>query len=71
MEAWSTLYRLLEERRITPVIAGRFELLDAARAHGLLEGGDVIGTIVLIVPAGKASSNPVSPTTPAPAADPA
>ncbi|WP_066278607.1 MBL fold metallo-hydrolase [Arthrobacter sp. OY3WO11] len=48
MDAWTTLYELLEARKITPVIAGRFPLLEAKRAHIRLEGGDVVGNLVLI-----------------------
>lgn len=46
--AWATLYELLEAGRIRPVIAGRIPLLEAARAHTLLEGGDAVGAFVLI-----------------------
>lgn len=47
MDAWATLYELLEARRISPVIAARFPLLEAGRAHALLEGGGVVGNLVL------------------------
>lgn len=49
--AWATLYHLLEAGRIHPVIADRLPLHEAARAHQLLEDGDVIGTLVLDAPA--------------------
>ncbi|MFI7741765.1 MBL fold metallo-hydrolase [Kocuria rhizosphaericola] len=50
-EAWATLYDLLEAGRIRPVIAGRLPLPEAARAHELLESGDVVGNLVLLVSA--------------------
>lgn len=50
MNAWATLYDLLADRRIRPVIAGRFPLLEARQAHAQLEAGGVIGTLVLIAP---------------------
>jgi NADPH:quinone reductase-like Zn-dependent oxidoreductase/glyoxylase-like metal-dependent hydrolase (beta-lactamase superfamily II) len=48
--AWATLYGLLEAGGIRPVIAGRIPLAEAARAHEVLEGGDVVGTLVLMAP---------------------
>ena len=51
MDAWATLYELLAARRITPVIAARFPLLEAARAHALLEGVGVVGNLVLVATA--------------------
>jgi 2-desacetyl-2-hydroxyethyl bacteriochlorophyllide A dehydrogenase len=50
-EDWATLFRLLEERRIAPVIAGGFPLEQAADANRLLERGGVVGNIVLRTPA--------------------
>ena len=55
LAAWATLYELLEAGRIRPVIAGRIPLSEAARAHTLLEGGDAIGTLVLIASPAKAA----------------
>lgn len=52
MDAWATLYEMLEARRISPVIAGRLPLLEAGRAHALLENGGVVGTLSLHAPAG-------------------
>ena len=52
MDAWATLYEMLEARRISPVIAGRLPLLEARQAHALLENGGVVGTLVLFIPAG-------------------
>ncbi|MGX1159721.1 NADPH:quinone reductase-like Zn-dependent oxidoreductase [Arthrobacter sp. SLBN-100] len=48
MDAWATLYELLEARKIAPVIAGRFPLLDARQAHLRLEDGDVVGNLALV-----------------------
>ncbi len=48
LAAWATIYEMLEAGRIRPVIAGRLPLSEAARAHTLLEGGDAIGSFVLI-----------------------
>lgn len=50
LEDWATLFRLLAEGRIEPVIAARFPILEAARANELLESGEVIGNIVLLSP---------------------
>jgi NADPH:quinone reductase-like Zn-dependent oxidoreductase len=50
MEDWATLFRLLEEGKIRPIIADRFPILEAARANALLESGEVIGNIVLLAP---------------------
>jgi NADPH:quinone reductase-like Zn-dependent oxidoreductase len=55
LAAWATLYELLEAGRIRPVIAGRIPLSEAARVHTLLEGGDAIGTLVLIASPAKAA----------------
>jgi NADPH:quinone reductase-like Zn-dependent oxidoreductase len=49
-EDWSVLFELLEEGRIGPIIAGRFPILEAARANTLLESGQVTGNIVLLAP---------------------
>ncbi len=50
MEDLPRLFKLLEERKIEPVIAERFPLLEAANANALLEGGQVIGNLVLLAP---------------------
>jgi NADPH:quinone reductase-like Zn-dependent oxidoreductase len=50
LEDWAVLFRLLQEGRIRPVISGEFLLLDAARANGLLETGQVVGNLVLVAP---------------------
>jgi NADPH2:quinone reductase len=41
------LFDLLQQKKIKPVIAGRFPLVEARRAHELLGKGGVIGKIVL------------------------
>lgn len=48
LEDWAALFRLLAEKKIAPVIAARFPLLEAPQANALLESGGVIGNIVLI-----------------------
>lgn len=50
LEDWATLFKLLEEGRIKPVIAKRFPTVEAARANELLESGKVTGSIVLLAP---------------------
>jgi NADPH:quinone reductase-like Zn-dependent oxidoreductase len=50
LEDWATLFKLLEEGKIKPVIAQRFPLLEAAEANRLLESGSVAGNVVLIAP---------------------
>ena len=47
-EDWTVLFKLLEERKIKPVISDRFSLLDAAEANSMLENGKVAGNIVLL-----------------------
>jgi NADPH2:quinone reductase len=43
-----SLLDLLRQRKIRPLIAQRFPLAEAKRAHELLEGGGVVGKIVLV-----------------------
>ena len=43
------LFDLLRQRRIAPLIAQRFPLVEARRAHELLGGGGVTGKFVLIL----------------------
>jgi NADPH:quinone reductase-like Zn-dependent oxidoreductase len=50
LEDWATLFRLLEEGQIKPIIAARFPILEAAKANELLESGTVMGNIVLLAP---------------------
>jgi NADPH:quinone reductase-like Zn-dependent oxidoreductase len=42
-----TLFQLLTERKIAPMIATKFALTEAASAHRILARGDVVGKIVL------------------------
>jgi NADPH:quinone reductase-like Zn-dependent oxidoreductase len=50
LEDWATLFKLLEEGKIKPVIEKKFPILEAAQANELLESGQVIGNIVLVTP---------------------
>jgi NADPH:quinone reductase-like Zn-dependent oxidoreductase len=50
LEDWATLFKLLEEGQIKPVIMKKFPLLEAAQANALLESGQVIGNVVLVAP---------------------
>ena len=50
LEDWATLFKLLEEGKIKPVIAKRYPLLEAAQANALLESGQVTGNVVLVAP---------------------
>jgi NADPH2:quinone reductase len=43
-----TLFNLLQERKLEPLIAQQFPLNEARRAHELLEKGGVTGKIVLV-----------------------
>lgn len=50
MEDWATLFRLLEDDQIEPILAATFPVAEAAAANALLESGGVIGNIVLVAP---------------------
>jgi NADPH:quinone reductase-like Zn-dependent oxidoreductase len=50
LEDWATLFRLLEEGKIEPVIMKKYPILEAAQANELLESGQVIGNVVLVTP---------------------
>lgn len=50
LDDWATLFRLLQEGKIRPVIGGVFPLFEAARANALLENGRVVGNLVLAAP---------------------
>jgi NADPH:quinone reductase-like Zn-dependent oxidoreductase len=50
LEDWATLFKLLEEGKIKPVIEKKFSILEAARANELLESGTVTGNLVLLAP---------------------
>lgn len=41
------VWPLLEQRKVRPIIHSRFAAQDAAKAHALMESGDLIGKIVL------------------------
>lgn len=45
---WTSLFKLLEEGKIKPIIAAKFPLLEAAKANELLESGRVVGNVVLV-----------------------
>jgi len=49
-EDWATLFKLLEEGKIKPVIHKKFPILEAAQANVLLESGQVVGNVVLLTP---------------------
>ncbi len=48
LEDWATLFKLLGEGKIAPVISETFPILEAARANELLESGAVVGNVVLV-----------------------
>jgi NADPH:quinone reductase-like Zn-dependent oxidoreductase len=48
LEDWATLFQLMVEGKLKPVIAARFSILAAAEANAMLERGDVIGNVVLV-----------------------
>jgi NADPH2:quinone reductase len=50
MQDWATLFRLLQQGQIQPVIAARFPILQAARANALLKSGQIAGNVVLLAP---------------------
>lgn len=50
LEDWATLFKLLEEGKIKPILAAKFPILEAAQANALLESGTVIGNVVLVSP---------------------
>jgi NADPH:quinone reductase-like Zn-dependent oxidoreductase len=50
LEDWATLFQLLEDGMIEPVIAERYPILEAAQANALLESGRVTGNVVLLAP---------------------
>jgi NADPH:quinone reductase-like Zn-dependent oxidoreductase len=49
-EDWASLFKLLEEGQIRPIIAGKYPILQAAEANARLESGQVTGNIVLLAP---------------------
>jgi NADPH:quinone reductase-like Zn-dependent oxidoreductase len=50
------LFDLLQQQKIKPVIAQRFPLAEARRAHEVLGKGGVIGKIVLVLDGGSLES---------------
>jgi NADPH:quinone reductase-like Zn-dependent oxidoreductase len=48
LEDWATLFKLLEDGDINPIIAKTYPLVEAAQANAYLEGGQVIGNVVLL-----------------------
>jgi NADPH:quinone reductase-like Zn-dependent oxidoreductase len=50
LEDWATLFKLLEDGNIKPIIAKEFSILEAAQANALLESDQVIGNVVLVSP---------------------
>lgn len=57
LDDWATLFRLLLDGKIKPVITRRFSLLDACQANALLESGQVVGNVVLVAPELLAPAN--------------
>ena len=49
-EDWTALFKLLEDGKIKPIIAGKYPLLEAIKAYELLESGQVTGNLVLLAP---------------------
>ena len=49
-EDWAVLFQLLAAGKIKPVLAGKYPLLEAARANAFLESGQVTGNVVLLAP---------------------
>jgi len=47
---WATLFELLRDGRIAPVVQRIFPLLEATDAYALLESGRVTGNLVLVAP---------------------
>jgi NADPH:quinone reductase-like Zn-dependent oxidoreductase len=47
---WTALFKLLEEGKIKPILAGKYPLLEAVKAYELLESGQVTGNLVLCAP---------------------
>jgi len=50
LEDLATLFNLLKEKKIKPMISRRMPLLDASEANRILESGSVTGKIVLMTP---------------------
>ncbi len=50
LQDWQTLFGLLQQGQIQPIIAARFPILQATQANALLESGQVVGNVVLLAP---------------------
>ncbi len=50
LEDWATLFKLLADGQIKPIIDRKFPILQAAQANLLLESGQVTGNLVLVTP---------------------
>jgi NADPH:quinone reductase-like Zn-dependent oxidoreductase len=49
-EDWNTLFKLLEDGKINPIIAAQYPILEAAKANKLLESGQATGNVILLAP---------------------
>jgi NADPH:quinone reductase-like Zn-dependent oxidoreductase len=49
-EDWGTLFKLLGDGKIKPIIAAKFPILGASKGYALFESGRVIGNVVLVTP---------------------
>jgi Zinc-binding dehydrogenase len=58
------IFQLLQQKKIKPLIAQRFPLAEAARAHELLGKGGVTGKMVLVL--GESSAYVTNHTRPTP-----
>jgi len=47
---WGVLFKLLDQGKIEPIIAGKFSLLEARKANELMESGGVTGNVVMLAP---------------------
>ncbi len=56
-EDLSTLFELLKQNKIKPLIAERIPLADARRAHELLGQGGVTGKVVLVCNTAQAATS--------------
>lgn len=45
---WTTLFNLLREGQIKPIITSKFPLVEAAKANELFESSQVVGNVVLV-----------------------
>jgi len=58
LQDWRALFTMLAEDQISPVVARTFPLNEAAAANALLEGGTVIGNLVLLPERGGLPAKP-------------